>query len=81
VKTIPLGSKSTPPIRVDGLFDSLVPIRRQWGAVSPARRQFPGTCILQIDEGVSAQIVKSVFLTATLAGYPNVSFMVRPRRN
>ena len=32
--------------------------------------------ILQVDKEVSALVVKSVFQTAAMAGYQNVSFMV-----
>jgi hypothetical protein len=37
-------------------------------------------CLLQIDKDVPAVVVKSVFQTAALAGYPNVSFVVHELR-
>ena len=49
--------------------------RALWKAVQPDR-PFPGVCILQIDEGASAVVVKSVFHTVASAGYSNVSFLV-----
>ncbi len=64
--------------KVDELFDLLKRKRELWRSFHP-NKPFPGVCILQVDEGVSALVVKSVFQTAAYAGYPNVSFMVRKR--
>jgi biopolymer transport protein ExbD len=51
--------------------------RELWKQVQGgAGKPFPGVCILQVDQNVPAIVVKSVFQTAALAGYPNVSFMV-----
>jgi biopolymer transport protein ExbD len=62
--------------RVDLLFDLLRRKRELWKSFHPDK-PFPGVCLLQIDENVPALVVKSVFQTAALAGFPNVSFMVR----
>jgi biopolymer transport protein ExbD len=64
--------------KVEQLFDILKAKRDLWTQVNPGR-EFPGICLLQVDEKVPALIVKSVFQTAAFAGYPNVSFMVRRR--
>jgi biopolymer transport protein ExbD len=62
--------------KIDELFTVLKSKRELWKQVQP-NKPFPGVCILQIDSGVPALVVKSVFQTAAFAGYPNVSFMVR----
>jgi len=62
--------------KIDELFTVLKNKRELWKQVQPGK-QFPGVCILQIDQNVPALVVKSVFQTAAFAGYPNVSFMVR----
>jgi biopolymer transport protein ExbD len=64
--------------KIDELFDVLRRKRELWRSFHP-QKEFPGVAILQIDEGVSALVVKSVFQTAAYAGYSNVSFMVRKR--
>jgi biopolymer transport protein ExbD len=64
--------------RVDELFNILKNKRELWKQLNPGR-EFPGVVILQVDRKVQALVVKSVFQTAALAGYPNVSFMVKNR--
>ena len=64
--------------KVDELFDLLKRKRELWRSFHP-NQPFPGVAILQVDENVSALVVKSVFQTAAYAGYPNISFMVRKR--
>ena len=61
--------------KIDELFTVLKSKRELWKQVQP-NKPFPGVCVLQIDSGVPALVVKSVFQTAAFAGYPNVSFMV-----
>src|SRR5512133_1219048 len=61
--------------KIDELFAVLKNKRELWKQVQP-NKPFPGVCILQVDQNVSALVVKSVFHTAAFAGYPNVSFMV-----
>src|ERR1700733_12696112 len=68
--------------RVDELFNILKGKREVWKQLRPGK-DFPGVVVLQIDQEVTAVVVKSVFQTAAFAGYPNVSFMVNslPRTN
>ncbi len=61
--------------RIDELFNILKGKREVWKQLHPGR-DFPGVVVLQIDQDVTAVVVKSVFQTAAFAGYPNVSFMV-----
>ena len=63
--------------RIDELFNILKSKRELWKATQGGSgKSFPGVCVLQVDQGVPALVVKSVFQTAAFAGYPNVSFMV-----
>lgn len=64
--------------KVEELFDLLKAKRELWTQLHPGR-EFHGVAILQVDIRVPALIVKSVFQTAAMAGFPNVSFMVRRR--
>jgi biopolymer transport protein ExbD len=61
--------------RVDELFNILKGKREVWKQLHPGK-DFPGVVVLQIDQDVTAVVVKSVFQTSAFAGYPNVSFMV-----
>ena len=65
-------------VKLDGLFALLTRVRENY-QVASAGDPFPGVCILQIDEDVPSKVVKSVFHTAALAGYANISFMVKQR--
>lgn len=62
--------------KIDGLFDRLKNKRELWKRNEPTK-PFPGVVVLQVDRNVPALVVKSVFQTAAMAGYPNVSFMVQ----
>lgn len=62
--------------KIDRLFEILRSKRQLWLQLQP-NKPFPGVCVLAIDEGTPAIVVKSVFQTAAYAGYPNVSFMVK----
>jgi biopolymer transport protein ExbD len=62
--------------KLDRLFELLRSKRQLWLQLQP-HRQFPGVCVLAIDQDTPAIVVKSVFQTAAYAGYPNVSFMVK----
>lgn len=64
--------------KVEELFDILKAKRELWTQLNPGK-DFHGIAILQVDIRVPALIVKSVFQTAAMAGFPNVSFMVRRR--
>jgi hypothetical protein len=61
--------------RVDELFNILKSKRELWKQTHPGR-EFPGVVVLQVDQDITAVVVKSVFQTSAFAGYPNVSFMV-----
>lgn len=61
--------------RIDELFGILKNKRELWKQVNPGK-EFPGVAILQVDRKVTALVVKSVFQTAAMAGYPSISFMV-----
>jgi len=64
--------------KLDELFNLLKGRREVWTQINPGKK-FPAMAVLQVDREVEAVIVKSVFQTAALAGYPNVSFMVKSR--
>jgi hypothetical protein len=61
--------------RIDELFNILKAKKEVWKQLHPGK-DFPGVVVLQIDQDVTAIVVKSVFQTAAFAGFPNVSFMV-----
>jgi biopolymer transport protein ExbD len=65
--------------KLDELFNLLKTKRELWKQINPGKENFPGIAVLQVDRQVEALVVKSVFQTAALAGYPNVSFMVQNR--
>jgi biopolymer transport protein ExbD len=64
--------------KLDELFNLLKSKRELYTQINPGK-QFPGVAVLQVDRQVEALVVKSVFQTAALAGYPNVSFRVQNR--
>jgi biopolymer transport protein ExbD len=61
--------------RVEELYNILKNKRELWKQINPGK-PFPGVAVLQVDRKVAALVVKSVFQTAALAGYPSISFMV-----
>ncbi len=61
--------------RVDELFNILKNKRELWKQVNPGR-EFPGVAVLQVDRRVPALVVKSVFQTAAMSGFPSISFQV-----
>jgi biopolymer transport protein ExbD len=64
--------------KLDELFNLLKGRREVYKQINPGK-EFHGIAVLQVDRETEAVIVKSVFQTAALAGYPNVSFMVKSR--
>jgi biopolymer transport protein ExbD len=64
--------------KLDELFNLLKTKRELYKQINPGKEP-PGVAVLQVDRQVEAVIVKSVFQTAALAGYPNISFMVQNR--
>jgi biopolymer transport protein ExbD len=63
---------------IDELFETLKTKRELAKQLNPNQAN-GGVAILQVDRRVPALVVKSVFQTSALAGYPNVSFMVKKR--
>jgi len=61
--------------RIDELLVNLKSKRELWTQLNPGK-PFPGVVVLQIDRHVPALVVKSVFQTAAMAGFPAVSFQV-----
>ena len=61
--------------RIETLVQDLEVLRRNWATLHP-RQEFPGTVILQADEGVDFRVIKKVMFSAAQAGYANVSFAV-----
>ena len=62
--------------KIDALFQLLRAKRELYRQLQP-NKEVPGVCVLAIDAGTPAIVVKSVFQTAAFAGYPNVSFIVK----
>lgn len=65
-------------VRIEPLLYMLKNKRELFRQVRP-REPFPGVVVLAVERQVPAALVKSAFQTAAMAGYPNVSFMVRQR--
>ena len=65
-------------ITIPELLAMLKNRKETWKLSHPDREKndVPTAIILQIDQHVKAVVVKSVFKTAALAGYPNINFMV-----
>jgi biopolymer transport protein ExbD len=61
--------------RIEELLAILKNKRELWAQLNPGK-EFPGVVVLQIDGRVPALVVKSVFQTAAMAGFPAVSFQV-----
>ena len=64
--------------KLDELFNLLKGRREVFKQINPGKEP-TGIAVLQVDREVEAVVVKSVFQTCALAGYPNVSFMVKNR--
>ncbi len=63
--------------RIEELFNVLKSQKDDWAKLTGKKKEeHPGIVLLQIDKGVKAVVVKSIFQTAAAAGYPNVGFMV-----
>ena len=80
VDGVPAGSTRTIEdanrlVRVEELYNVLKNKRELWKQINPGK-EFPGVAVLQVDRRVPALVVKSVFQTAALSGYPSISFMV-----
>jgi biopolymer transport protein ExbD len=65
------------PSKIDELFTILAAKKALWLRANPDKtKAFTGIVVLQIDQHTKAVVVKSVFQTAAVAGYPRVNFMV-----
>jgi biopolymer transport protein ExbD len=62
--------------RMEGLGRALQAKAATWKDLNPGKPA-PGAVVLQLDKDTPALTTKSVFLTATRAGFPAVSFMVQ----
>jgi biopolymer transport protein ExbD len=61
--------------RIEQLVQDLQTMKRNWSVLHP-NEPFPGTVILQADEGIDFRVIKKVMFSAAQAGYGNVSFAV-----
>jgi biopolymer transport protein ExbD len=66
------------PQNIEELSKALKAKRETWQELHP-NKPFPGAVVLQLDQSVPSGVVKSIFLTASHAGYPSISFMVERR--
>jgi len=64
--------------RIDGLFNALRAKQETARRLAPTR-PLPSHLILAIDGDTPAALVKSIALTASRSGYPQLDFMVHPR--
>jgi biopolymer transport protein ExbD len=69
---------SGPPRRMAEIFNIMKNKRELWKQVNPGK-EFPGATLLKIDRHVPMGVIRSVFQTVALAGYPSISFMVERR--
>lgn len=73
--------KTATPTKLTDLETKLKYMKETWKSTHPSDAPFPGMVILQLDEKLPAFVVKSVFYTAALSGYGNISFMVNKKSN
>ena len=71
--------KTAQPVKLTDLETKLKFMKDTWKATHPSDAPFPGMVTLQLDEKLPAFVVKSVFYTAALSGYNNISFMVNKK--
>ena len=71
--------KTAVPTKLTDLETKLKYMKETWKSTHPSDAPFPGMVILQLDEKLPAFVVKSVFYTAALSGYNNISFMVNKK--
>jgi len=64
--------------RLDELFDALKERRAAWKEAH-AGAAFPGVAVLWLPGDTPLVVAKSIFQTAAFAGYPYLSFAVRPQ--
>jgi biopolymer transport protein ExbD len=71
--------KTAQPVKLSDLETKLKFMKETWKATHPSDAPFPGMIVLQLDEKLPAFVVKSVFYTAALSGYNNISFLVNKK--
>ena len=71
--------KTAQPVKLSDLETKLKFMKETWKSTHPQDAPFPGMVILQLDEKLPAFVVKSVFYTAALSGYNNISFLVNKK--
>lgn len=64
--------------RSDELFNRLKGLKVAWQTAN-AGKDYPGEIQFWVDETTSAQVLKSVFMTAAFAGHPNQGYVLRRR--
>jgi biopolymer transport protein ExbD len=67
------------PVKLADLETKLKFMKETWKSTHPTDAPFPGMVVLQLDENLPAFVVKSVFYTAALSGYNNISFLVNKK--
>ena len=67
------------PVKLGDLETKLKFMKETWKSTHPTDAPFPGMVVLQLDENLPAFVVKSVFYTAALSGYNNISFLVNKK--
>lgn len=71
--------KTAQPTKLTDLETKLKFMKETWKSTHPSDAPFPGMVVLQLDEKLPAFVVKSVFYTAALSGYNNISFLVNKK--
>lgn len=71
--------KTFQPVKLTDLETKLKFMKETWKSTHPSDAPFPGMIVLQLDEKLPAFVVKSVFYTAALSGYNNISFLVNKK--
>ena len=71
--------KTAFPTKLTDLETKLKYMKETWKSTHPSDAPFPGMVVLQLDEKLPAFVVKSVFYTAALSGYNNISFLVNKK--
>jgi biopolymer transport protein ExbD len=61
--------------RIEQLVQDLETMKRNWAILHP-NQPFPGTVIIQADQGIDFRVIKKAMFSAAQAGYANISFAV-----
>jgi biopolymer transport protein ExbD len=61
--------------RIEQLVQDLETLKRNWAILHP-NQPFPGTVIIQADQGIDFRVIKKAMFSAAQAGYANISFAV-----